>query len=251
MNRFIVVIPVYNGEQTIDHCIDSVRKQEYSNYDFIVIDDCSTDETYKEICRYGAKVIRNTSRKGSATANIIRGIREMSKDSDDIIVIVDGDDYLKDNYVLKYLNEIYVEGVWLTYGQYESISGRFNNICQPLNRIHTCKPNGQKTIISVEPSEYRTCGVWCTSHLKTFKRWLFDRIDNRDLRNETGEYFKTCCDVCLMFPMIEMAGSHIKFVDKILYVYNDITNNYNDKERAKENLRNFRYLQKKQRYKEI
>ena len=249
MNRFIVIIPVYNGEKEIGRCVMSVRGQEYGNYDYIVIDDASTDNTYFEAARCGAKVIRNRNRKGSATANIIRGIRELSKDGDDIIVIVDGDDYLKDNQVLSYLDTIYTEGVWLTYGQYECLSGKFSNVCQPLNRIHTCKPNGQKTMISVEPSEYRQCGVWCTSHLKTFKRWLFDRIDDRDLRNEEGEYFKTCCDVCLMFPMVEMAGKHVRFVDKILYVYNDITNQYGG--RAEENIRNFKYLQKKPIYKEI
>jgi len=49
--------------------------------------------------------------------------------------------------------------------------------------------------------------------------------------------------------MIEMAGKHIKFIDKILYVYNDITNQYGN--RAEENIRNFKYLQGKTKYKEI
>ena len=249
MNRFIVVIPVYNAEKEIGRCVDSVRTQEYSDYDFIVIDDGSTDNTYFEASRRGAKMIRNYQRKGSATANIVRGINELSKDKDDIIVIVDGDDYLKDNQVLSYLNEIYTEGIWMTYGQYECLSGQFKNVCQPFNRVHTCKPNGERTMISIETSDYRTCGLWFTSHLKTFKRWLFDRIDDRDLRNEEGEYFKTCCDVCLMFPMIEMAGKHIKFIDKVLYVYNDITNHYGS--RAEENIMNFKYLQGKTKYKEI
>ena len=65
----------------------------------------------------------------------------------------------------------------------------------------------------------------------------------------TEQYLKTCCDVCKMFPMIEMAGSHVRFIDKILYVYNDLSNGYGGN--AEENMRNFKYLQDKQIYKEL
>jgi glycosyltransferase involved in cell wall biosynthesis len=251
MNNFKVIVPVYNGERTIEKCLDSIRQQTYE-CECIVVDDCSTDKTRDIINYIGfAKLSKNDYRKGSAIANIVRGIEEVSKDKDDIIVIVDGDDYLKHNNVLSILNNIYKPGVWLTYGSYEPLSGNIYRANYPLNRIRTVDAVGKEVFISLTAQEYRRSGLWCTSHLRTFRRWLYDKIDNVDLRYEDGEYFRTCCDVCLMFPMIEMADSHIVFVEDILYVYNDVTNTFNDPDIVSENTRNFEYLKNKPIYAKI
>jgi glycosyltransferase involved in cell wall biosynthesis len=42
----LVVVPVYNGESTIEDSINSIRKQSYSNIHIIAVDDCSTDNSY-------------------------------------------------------------------------------------------------------------------------------------------------------------------------------------------------------------
>jgi glycosyltransferase involved in cell wall biosynthesis len=61
-----VVTPVYNGEQYIRECINSVLEQTYSNWEYIVLDNCSTDNTLSivnEYCQKDAriKVISNDS----------------------------------------------------------------------------------------------------------------------------------------------------------------------------------------------
>ncbi len=43
------IIPVYNGEQSIETCVDSITKQQSVDYEIIIIDDGSTDRT-GEIC---------------------------------------------------------------------------------------------------------------------------------------------------------------------------------------------------------
>ena len=40
-----VVTPVYNGEPYLAECIESVLKQTYQNWDYTIVDNCSTDET--------------------------------------------------------------------------------------------------------------------------------------------------------------------------------------------------------------
>lgn len=36
-----VIIPIYNVEEYLERCLDSVLKQKYNNYEIICVDDCS------------------------------------------------------------------------------------------------------------------------------------------------------------------------------------------------------------------
>lgn len=45
-----VIVPAYNAENTIVHCVDSILKQSYNKIEIIIVDDASTDATY-DICQ--------------------------------------------------------------------------------------------------------------------------------------------------------------------------------------------------------
>ncbi len=47
-----IIIPVFNGEKFLPETIDSALKQDYSNFEIIIIDDGSTDQTKKIVDRY-------------------------------------------------------------------------------------------------------------------------------------------------------------------------------------------------------
>jgi len=214
-NKFIVIVPVYNAEPYIEKCLKSILNQTYKNFELVVVDGGSKDKTVKfiEILKetYDFKLLNNNSLESSPLSNFILGIDSTSKDKEDIIVTVDGDDYLAGNDVLSYLNDMYQdENIWLTYGQYEPLSKMYFNYCKPIPNTKT----------------YRKSGAWLASHLRTVKRKLFDKINRKDLKDEDGVYYRFACDTAYMFPIIEMAGlKHIKFIEKILYYYNDITPN--------------------------
>lgn len=53
-----VVTPVYNGEKYIEACIQSVRDQTYRNWEYIVLDNCSTDKTPEIIKKHAAEDVR-------------------------------------------------------------------------------------------------------------------------------------------------------------------------------------------------
>lgn len=50
-----VVMPVYNAEKYIVEAVDSILNQTYSDFEFIIIDDCSTDASYEILQSYAAK----------------------------------------------------------------------------------------------------------------------------------------------------------------------------------------------------
>lgn len=43
--KYSIIIPVHNGEKYIEKCIESVLKQKYNNYEIIIINDNSNDNT--------------------------------------------------------------------------------------------------------------------------------------------------------------------------------------------------------------
>ena len=45
-----VIMPAYNASETIVESVNSILSQEYSNWELIVIDDGSTDDTYQKVC---------------------------------------------------------------------------------------------------------------------------------------------------------------------------------------------------------
>ena len=47
-----VVTPVYNGAEYLVECIESVVNQTYANWEYVIVDNCSTDDTLAIARRY-------------------------------------------------------------------------------------------------------------------------------------------------------------------------------------------------------
>jgi len=249
MNRFRIIVPVYNAEEYIERCLLSIVGQDYKNYDVTVIDDCSTDRTIEIAQKYPVKIHRNEFRSWSGLTGMIPVIKGF--DPQDIIMEVDGDDPgLADANVLSFLNTVYQEDVWLTYGQFKPLSEKYNGFCCPFGLIEGRK-NLEREEVFVTTDTYRASGMWITSHLRTWKKWLWANINEDDFKDEDGNLFVTCSDCSSMYPMIEMAGEeHIKFIDKILYVYNDL-NPCRDKDILEKVQKDFTFLTNKPIYNKI
>lgn len=98
--KFSIITPTYNRAHTIERAIKSLYNQNYSNWEMIIVDDGSTDNTEKVISKYltkdnRIKYIRLNRNFGVAKARNI-GINNISSDSD-WIGFLDSDDELLPN----------------------------------------------------------------------------------------------------------------------------------------------------------
>ncbi|MFC1842067.1 glycosyltransferase [Candidatus Dependentiae bacterium] len=218
--HIVVVAASYNNKDWYKKHIDSFASQDYPNKTMIYVDDLSPDKTGDLVEQYIQEknledciiLIKNETRKG-ALANQYYAIHPCK--DDDIIIILDGDDWFADNQVLSYINKVYQDpNIWLTYGQFKHLSNGKRGFCSPMpKRV-------------VKNNDFRK-HPHIPSHLRTFYAGLFQKIKIEDLMFE-GDFLKMTGDIAAMFPMIEMASKgHFKFIPKILLIYNDL-NSLND-----------------------
>jgi len=90
-DRVSVIIPAYNGTQFLGQAITSVLEQTYTDFEIIVVDDCSTDGTAKVAKQFAdprVQYIRHENNRGAVAARQT-GIRVSSGE---IIALLDQDD---------------------------------------------------------------------------------------------------------------------------------------------------------------
>ena len=121
--RVSIIVPNYNGGNTIEECINSVLNQTYQNFEIIVVDDGSTDNSIEILRKYtneNIKIIYQPNKGASSARN--HGIKYATGD---YIQFLDADDTLSPNKIesqiqifkkLNYDENIVVFGKWAKLG---------------------------------------------------------------------------------------------------------------------------------------
>ena len=105
--KISIIIPVYNSEQYVRRLLNSIICQTYDNYEVIIINDGSSDNSEKIIKE---KEKKNSKIKYYNQENMGPGIARKNgflKASGDLLFFVDSDDYLPNENVLKDIADIY------------------------------------------------------------------------------------------------------------------------------------------------
>ena len=102
---FSVIVPVYNAEKYLEQCIESILKQDFSDFELILVDDGSTDGS-ADICdRYAAdeRVAVIHKQNGGSVSARNTGIEASSGE---YLCFVDSDDYIAQDFLRNFYNVI-------------------------------------------------------------------------------------------------------------------------------------------------
>ena len=139
-----IIITAYNAEKTIEKCLNSILDTQYNDYEIILVNDGSIDNTEKIIELFASDKIKYYKKKNTGVADSRNfGI---DKAKGDYITFVDSDDYVASNYfeeIDKYINEgvdiIKRKGIIVSKDKEEKIKGAtfdittgedaFNKLC--------------------------------------------------------------------------------------------------------------------------
>lgn len=247
-NKFVILVNTYNNEEWVEYNIASILNQSYTNYEVKYTDDTSTDKTYAkalELVKDNPQfsvVTRNSNMGG--TFNHIDYFSELQ--DDDIVILLDGDDWFFDDTVLEKLNNFYNEkDYWMTYGGMYVYDG--NEVTQPFPQ------NTEYPPFVHEYKLYRK-DLWRASHLRSFRGFLVKSLDLTDFVSKiSNKLFWHAGDLALAFPCMEMAGQdRIGVVDFPTYVYN-ATPKVQSRTQERENTDNSKFeieIRNKRKYKQ-
>ena len=94
-----VIVPIYNIEDYVETCVNSILKQTYKNIEILLIDDGSTDgsgEICEKLKRQDSRIVVYHKENGGLSSARNYGI---SKAKGEYITTIDGDDFVGENYV--------------------------------------------------------------------------------------------------------------------------------------------------------
>lgn len=232
-----IIVNCGRCEAFIGECLGSLRRQTFTRWQAQVTVDRDGDGTWERAVavRGGDERIvltRNRERR-YPMSNILAALDRSGAEPEDVIVNLDGDDWLIDDRALEKIARAYDDGCWLTYGSW--ISNRSD------------KP-GLWPPYPDDTHDFRDA-PWLATAVRTWKKWLFDNIDPRDLLDDAGRPLRVCEDVAYMFPMLEMATTaRARHIAEPLMLYNLLSDHDPGPELARESDRIRAWLRTRPRY---
>lgn len=199
--KFSVVMANYNNAEYIAEAVESVLNQTFSNWELIIVEDCSTDNSPEIIKNYlgdGRIRLIQHQRNSGYTASLKTGISNVRAE---FFGILDGDDcLLPDAVKTMYEQHIEFPEFGLIYSQFaychRDLTRRCIGFCDKI-------PPG-KTSLDAN----------VVSHFKSFKLCDYMKTSGYDENILYAE------DVDIAYKMEEVTG--LKFVDKCLYLYREL-----------------------------
>ena len=231
MNELIsIIVPIYNVEDYLRECLDSIQKQTYPNFECIMVNDGSTDnskqiaEEYLVDSRF--RLINQSNQGLSGARNTgISHIREEST----FVAFVDSDDYVYPEF-LEVLIEHIEDDVDIIEGMIECYHDKI--------KVDNVSHNFEKQILTTKDEKL---GKLALNELRV---GVFPKLFRKNLLTEDffpkGWIFE---DLAVVPELVSNSGKWIK-LSKVLYGYRIRPNSITNKEFSEEKLSIFNILEK-------
>lgn len=213
--KFSIIIPVYNTEEYIKECLKSVKKQTFKNYEVIIVNDGSTDNSKETI----EKLIKNNSNFNLYTKENegLSSARNygVKKAKGEYLIFLDSDDYI-DTSLLEVINNYIEENKKVELIRYEVIKVENNkeNKCI-FNEIED--GTGQEVFINLCKNE-----LFMTAWSYAYKRSMWIKHNYEFTKGRFHEDYG-------LIPYIVINSKYIGFTNYYGYYYrireNSITTN--------------------------
>lgn len=192
-----IIIPCYNSEKTIRRLLDSLTHQKFRDYEIIIIDDCSTDNSKEVIASYIKKsnIDINLLSTGVNSGPAIARNTGIRRANGGYICFIDSDDYVSEDYTLELCRLIERDGADLIYFGCNQIIGNKNIIGK------------QRNFADKEEFIALSSGSLC---MFAFKRDLLLKFPAPHINNAE--------DIAII-PLIISSANKISFSSKNLYYY--------------------------------
>ncbi len=205
MAKVSIIIPVYNTEQYLRQCLDSVINQTFQDIEIIVVNDSSTDNSVSIIKEYQQKdnriVLINVSNNGGLSKSRNIGIKEAKSK---YIAFVDSDDWIRKDYVEFLFNNIEKLECDVFAGCYSLYNDKTSQYKIRQYSFLTTKSKNNKSLIVI-PSI--NCSPWCKIYNREFllKNNLFFKLKGRE--------------DCLFLYELVMNKVKIIYINEPIYFY--------------------------------
>jgi glycosyltransferase involved in cell wall biosynthesis len=211
--QFVFLIPVYNCRDEISQTLFSIFAQSYKQWRVILIDDVSSDGTAEvarelvECLGHRSKImfIRRTEKYGEVR-NTVEEIEHIA--DEEVVVRLDGGDWLTDNDTLYFLNQIYQK--------------HNPAVCWTAQRWAYTNYGISKQM-NLEPNQSVYQHPWVSSHLKTFRASDLKKVNHKNFYDDDGNWIMIACDQAIFLPMMHIAVKDqrlLVFLPLVCYHYN-------------------------------
>lgn len=176
MPFFTVIIPLYNKENFIKNTLQSVLNQKFSDFEVLIVDDCSTDNSLEIVNGFTdtrIKIIKNDKNKGLSAARNI-GIKNSQSE---YITFIDADDLWKPYFLNEILELINLFSQATIFGtNYEEITSSGKQINITIDKTFQKK---KKSLILDFFSINIAQPIYCYSTV-AFHKSVFENSENFD-----------------------------------------------------------------------
>ncbi len=172
-----IIVPIYNVENYLRMCLDSIQNQTYQNFECLLINDGSPDNS-ADICReYVAKDARfHYFEKENGGLSSARNFG-IERSTGAYLTFVDSDDWLEHDALDRLYGALRKEGADISIGRYNCYDeSRCQYLFYDSNPDDSLEVIDGKEIIGREAVEEMRNGNWTVAYLKLFKRELLENL---------------------------------------------------------------------------